>query len=118
MISGKIISNIQIGDTFTNPGGGCSKVLNINPCFILYQRGKSKIKLFMEDIEDIYTNFKGKQVTSSLLKEYKPFVFDSKCNGHSCNTTFLFLIFNHLDFLENGINGKGRKGNPFYVNIK
>ena len=31
---------------------------NINPTFIKYLRGNSKIKLFMEDIEEVYKRFK------------------------------------------------------------
>ena len=118
MITNIIINNISVGDIFNNPGGGTSTIININSSFIKYLRGKSQIKLFMEDIEDVYKIFKDKQVSTSMLKDFKPNVFDSLNNGHSCNATFLFCILNHIGLLKDGINGSGTKGHPFYVTIK
>lgn len=118
MISEIIVKNVFVGDIFNNPGGGTSTIINISSSFIQYLRGNSKIKIFMDDIEDVYKNFKGKQVSTSMLKDFKPKVFDSSKNGHSCNTTFIFIILNHIGLLQGGINGSGKKGNPFYVTIK
>ena len=118
MITEIIIKNISVGDIFNNPGGGTSTVVTINPTFIKYLRGTSKIKLFTEDIEDVYKRFKSKTVSTNMLKDFKPTVFDSLKNGHSCNTTFLFSILNHVGLLKDGINGSGTKGHPFYVTIQ
>ena len=57
-------------------------------------------------------------VSTNILKDFKPTVFDSLKNGHSCNTTFLFSILNHVGLLKDGINGSGTKGHPFYVTIQ
>ncbi|MBR6341190.1 MAG: hypothetical protein IKR64_04740 [Treponema sp.] len=118
MITEIIIKNIFIGDIFNNPGGGTSTIININPTFIKYLRGNSKIKLFMEDIEEVYKRFKNSTVSTSMIKDFKPEVFDSLKNGHSCNATFLFSILNHVGLLKDGINGSGKKGHPFYVTIQ
>ena len=67
MITEIIIKNISVGDIFNNPGGGTSTVVTINPTFIKYLRGTSKIKLFMEDIEDVYKRFKSKTVSTNIL---------------------------------------------------
>jgi hypothetical protein len=52
------------------------------------------------------------------LKKFRPTVFDSSQNGHSCNCTFLFIIFSKLNLLEGNIEGRGVRGDPFYVEIK
>ena len=81
-------------------------------------RGKSKIKINVDDIADAVDLFKGKNCTSMDLREWRPSIFDSKHNGHSCNCTFLFMLWKNADLIEGNIYGQGVKGKPFFVRLK
>lgn len=118
MIKELIDKNIQKGMVFNNPGGGTSIIVNVTDTYITYKRKNSNIRLDTTDIIDVYTKYKGKEVCTKQLKSFKPSVFCSDNNGHSCNCTFLFLILEKIGLLESGIEGKGVRGNSFGVRIK
>jgi len=117
-ILNSLTTMISPGVIFDNPGGGTSKIIKITEENIIYMRKKSKILLPIHDFIEICTLFKGKKCSSSDLKKHNPKIFDSNKSGHSCNCTFLFCIADKFGFLSNGIQGKGVKGNPFYVVFK
>lgn len=114
----KLLENISVGDVFENPGGGTSTVINISEDRICYRRGKSNIYLNFKDIEEVYNYYKGRACYSNDLKKFRPTVFDSSQNGHSCNCAFLFKVFSKLELLEGDLEGRGVRGDPFYVEIK
>jgi hypothetical protein len=100
---------------FTNPGGGTSTISKVKPDRIVYKRGNSRMTMHLSDLHNVYTEFGSiDKLTSTDLKLYKPEVFDSKGNGHSCNCTFTFMVLNKLG-LSTEIFGKGVRGNPFFV---
>ncbi len=112
----KICNIIVEGKVFNNPGGGTSVIMSCDENSIAYKRGNSTFKVRTCDLFDAFSNFAGKTVTSSQLRSYKPNIFDSNCNGHSCNCTFFFLLLTELG-LAGKIEGKGVRGNPFYLTI-
>lgn len=114
----KLKNKLEVGIVFQNPGKGTSTIKAVNEKNIVYMRRKSRLYLKFADIEQAYNTFKGKICTTNNLKEYKPEIFDSKQNGHSCNCTFFFSLLKFLDLIEGDIQGSGRKGSPFYVKIR
>jgi hypothetical protein len=113
---GELYKKINVGKILDNPGGGTSKIVFMDNNKIVYRRGKSKISIKINDIFEVYEKNKG-NICSNKLKEDKPYIFDSKTNGHSCNCTFIFMIFKEMGVV-NKIEGAGVRGNPFYVIIK
>lgn len=115
----KIIrKEIIIDMLFENPGGGTSRVIDITSSdFIVYQRKASKIRVNIIELYKVYTYYKGKNVSSSDLKSFKPNIFSTKENGHDCNCSLIFLILNKIG-LASEILGRGKRGDPFYVFIK
>jgi hypothetical protein len=110
--------NLHVGMVLKNPGNGTSKITSLSERGISYIRGQNKIYVPFQDLFDTLNYFKGETVTSSDLKTYRPSVFDSKAMkpGHSCNCTFFFLVLIQLGIASN-INGRGVRGNPFFVSI-
>jgi hypothetical protein len=113
---------IYVGKVFDNPSGkGTSIIKKIDNAEIVYIRGnqRNRIKITFEILYNVYKKFLGKQCSSNDLRRYAPNVFDSKARpaGHSCNCTFLFLIFKALSIVDK-IDGDGVAGHPFYVYIK
>jgi hypothetical protein len=111
-----LCKKIYVGKILFNPGGGTSEIVFIDNNKIVYERGKSKISIKINDIFGVYEKNNG-NVFSNKLKEEKPNIFDSRANGHSCNCTFVFMVFKEMGVV-NKIEGAGVRGNPFYVNIK
>lgn len=112
-----IFNSISVDTSFINPGGGSSIVMSINQERIVYKRGNSKISYKILDVLESYEYYKGEICSASDLKEFKPSVYDSTLGGHSCNCTFLFLLLDEIGLVENGIRGRGVRGDPFYVRI-
>jgi hypothetical protein len=112
----EIMTNLPVGVTLTNPGGGTSTIISYSDKNIVYRRGNSKISVSFEDLFQAYNEFKGKTVYTTDLRKFAPKVFDSKQSGHSCNTTFLFLILKLLGKVDE-IKGEGKANHPFYVSI-
>ncbi len=114
----QVKKSFPVGLSVDNPGGGTSKISGYTKDKISYIRGASRMYVALKDLYDAYSNFKGQRVTSRELKEFAPHIFDSSARpaGHSCNCTLLFLILNKLT-LSSKIQGRGVRGNPFYVNI-
>src|ERR1051325_10540664 len=102
-----IQSSIPIGSTLPNPGGGTSTIISYSDKNIVYKRKNSRISVSFENLFKAYSEFRGKKVYTTDLKIFAPSVFDSKQNGHSCNTTFLFLILKSLRKV-NEIKGEGK----------
>lgn len=113
-----IQSTVPTGTVFESPGGGTSVVLAVSNTSISYRRGNSRISISFEALFKAYTKFKGQQVSSSDLKEYAPSTFDSHARpaGHSCNTTFFFLLLQRIG-ISGEIGGSGVKGNPYFIHI-
>jgi len=112
----KIKLAIQVGTIFDNPGKGTSTVTALSDRRVSYLRGRSVIHFSFQDIFDVFEYFNGGKVTSNDLKSYRPIVFDSKANGHSCNCTFLFMLFGKME-IASEIGGQGVKGKPYFVDI-
>jgi hypothetical protein len=114
-----IVKVIYTGKIFNNPGGGTSEIISVDKNNITYKRNNSNITISINEIYSVYNSFYGKKCSSNDLKEYTPHIFDSHARpaGHSCNCTFVFLLFKEMGIVEK-IEGEGKKGNQFYVNIK
>jgi len=112
----KVKQIIQVGTIFHNPGGGTSKITALSNHGISYVRRNSVISLSFQDILDALEYFNSGRVTSNALRLYRPIVFDSKANGHSCNCTFLFMVLRQMGSASE-IGGRGVKGSPFFVDI-
>jgi hypothetical protein len=111
---------IRPGLVLDNPGGGTSTVLSVaDSGKVRYQRKNSKIDVDIHVLYEAYCRFKGKQCRTTDLRAYVPHIFDSNARpaGHSCNCTFLFLVLKAMR-LCGEIEGAGKAGNPFYVDIK
>ena len=110
----RLVNMITPGTVLKNPGGGTTRIRAYSDRNVSYVRGNSTISVRIMDLFDAYTKFRGKQVSSRHLKEYKPEVFDSSARpaGHSCNCTFLFMVLTQLE-LAGGISGRGKTGQPF-----
>ena len=108
--------SIPVGTVLQNPGGGTSIIVSYSDNGISYKRRKSTIYVSFCDLFDAYSRFKGKKVSSSDLKSYAPSIYDSEEGGHDCNCSFLFMVLCRLPLVV-GIEGKGVKGSPFFVNI-
>ena len=113
-----ILHSIIVGQKFDNPGRGTSIICKKNNDCITYKRGKSTINLKTADIVAAFKMFTGTICRSVDLQQWRPQIFDSKKSGHSCNCTFLFLLLNYIGIIEGGIQGKGVRGNPYYVHMK
>lgn len=114
---GNLNNSIGIGLKLKNPGKGDSTIKSVTENAITYIRGNSAISIKIDDIYNVYLLFKGKRCSTSDLKKYKSQVFDSKMKGHSCNCTFLFMVFKEMKLIKN-IEGKGVKGEEFFVNFE
>lgn len=111
-------SAVPVGTILQNPGGGTSEVVCISDEVITYRRGNTNMKVSLQNLFDAYWNFRGRAMSSTELRKFRPFVFDFSAGpaGHSCNCTFLFLVLQRLGIV-NAIEGKGISGNPFFVNV-
>ena len=111
-------SVVPVGTVLQNPGGGTSEILTVSDEVISYRRGNSIIYVSLQNLFDAYWNFRGRAMSSTELRIFRPSVFDSSARpaGHSCNCTFLFLVLQRLGVV-NAIEGKGISGNPFFVNV-
>ena len=113
-----VVSAVQVGDVFQNPRSGTSAVVSVTDLNISYMRRSSRISLSIDAFLSVVTSFTGRKCTSTDLREYLPKVFSTKNGGHDCNCTFLFRVAEKMQLVENGIQGKGTAGNPFYVTFK
>jgi hypothetical protein len=111
-----VMGSIPVGTVLQNPGGGTSIIASYSDSGISYKRKNSTIRVSFRDLFDAYSHFRGQEVSSSDLKKYKLSVYDSTKGGHSCNCTFLFMVLCHLPLVV-GIEGNGKKGCPFFINI-
>ena len=99
-----------------NPGGGTSTIVSYTDRNIRYRRGRSIISVAFEDLHQAYEAFRGTTLDSTMLRAYKPQVFDSRRGGHSCNCTFLFMVLQAIGIVER-ITGADRRGHPFQIVI-
>jgi len=119
-----LMSAISVGEIFQNPKSGTSTISSVTDKNITYIRGRTSINFPISVFFSVVNEFAGKKCSSSNLKEYMPEIFDSNPSinnvkaGHSCNCTFLFLLAEKMGLIENGIQGKGKRGNPFFVIFK
>lgn len=117
MLKTKLIQNLKIGQEFINPKSGVSVINTISSEYIGYIRGNSTIHFPLEYVDKIYSSYKGNKITTKEIREKYPRVFDSKNGGHSCNATFLFMMYEYLDLTKNGIEGRGVSNHPYYVEL-
>lgn len=113
-----ILKSISHGQRLNNPKKGISIIYELNQDHIVYIRGKSKIKINTDDIADVIDLFKGKKCSSLDLREWRPNIFNSNCNGHSCHCTFLFMLLKNAGLIEGDIQGEGKSGSAFFVQLK
>lgn len=100
-----------------NPGGGTSRIVRYSGGKMVYQRGQSKIYLSLEELNEAVEHFCPGRMSSSDLRTYRPEVFDSKREGHSCNCTMQFMILECIGLVQS-VEGKGVRGNPFRVSMQ
>jgi hypothetical protein len=107
-----------VGTVIDNPGGGTSTIVGFSDRHASYKRGRSTISVAFADLHEAYSHFRGEEVTSTDLREFRPSVFDSAARpaGHSCNCTFLFRLLEGLR-LSGQIDGSGVRGNPYSVRV-
>lgn len=117
MLSQKLLAIISIDQTFTNPKSGTSIIRDFSNEYILFERGKSTIRFPLQYLDKIYLVYKGTTLTTSELHREYPLIFDSKKGGHSCNATFLFMMYEYLGLTKNGIEGDGVSHHPFYIEL-
>lgn len=112
--AGRIRKAAPIGTVIDNPGGGTSQITGLTDERVSYVRGSSTISVKLVDLHSAYESFRGKQVSSSELKEFAPAVFDSSARpaGHSCNCTFLFGALERAG-LAGELMGSGVRGDPY-----
>lgn len=115
----KVYVSIPKGAILDNPGGGTSIIMSYSSEAVSYLRGNSTIYVSLRDLFDGYIQFKGGHMSSKDLKAVNPRVFDSQASpaGHSCNCTFLFILLQKIGVVTH-IQGRGVKGNPFFVILK
>ena len=117
MLSQKLLAKLSINQSFNNPKSGTSIIKDFSNEYILFERGNSKIKFPLTYLDKIYLSYKGTKLsTSDLHREYPP-IFDSKKGGHSCNATFLFMMYEYLGLTKNGIEGDGVAHHPYYIEL-
>lgn len=113
-VTKRLKDQLNVGQVLNNPSRGTSEIMSIDENKIVYKRGNSNISLRFEDIEDVVTKFSGQICSTSDMKLFRPKVFSSKHNGHSCNCTFCFMILQEINYTEK-IFGRGRRGDPYYI---
>ena len=113
-----ISMNFSAGDVMDNPSGGITTIVSIRSDKLSYIRGKSRMYLPCDTILAVISNYFGGILTTNMLKQFAPSIFDQKYGGHNCNCTFLMCILTRLEFTECGIQGSGRRGDPFFVRMK
>jgi hypothetical protein len=104
------------GTVFPNPGGGSSELIDFSSGSLIYRRGNSRIYVSLRDLYNAYAHFRGSNVSSTDLRQYRPSVFDSVAGGHSRNCTMLFILLKAIGAVDR-IQGEGVRGNPFWVTI-
>jgi hypothetical protein len=116
------------GKKFETPGGGINTIKNVSDNGFSYEKPRKEplkkpsiISVVFVDFYTAYVEFKNKKCSSNDLKEYAPYIFDSKAKegkkGHSCNCTMFFMVLKEMKLIDK-IVGKGVKGSPFYGYIK
>lgn len=116
--SKKIRVSFPVGAIFQNPGGGTSTIVSLLGDRLAYRRGKSTMRILYSDLYEAYLLSKGARLDSRLLRQFKPWIFDSAARpaGHSCHCTMLMMLLHGMG-LSGPILGSGRVGNPFYVDV-
>jgi hypothetical protein len=107
---------LPVGSVLHNRGGGISTVKSCRGTKMSYLRGNSRIYVDLYDFHHALRHSGGTIVNSSQLKTYKPSVFDSNTNGHSCNCTMFFMILQALGLVDR-IRGTGKRSDPLAVSI-
>ncbi len=96
---------------------GTTTISNYNKTQVIYCRKNSKIWVNFSDLLDAYNHFKGKCVSTSDLRDFRPEIYSSKDGGHDCNCTFLFQFLLAAKKVDD-IHGRGVAHDPFWVEIK
>lgn len=111
---------LQPGIQLSNPGGGISTVKSLvfkpDRDNLYYIRGRSTMQVSLRDFYEAFTAFRGTTCETTALKQFRPQVFDSAAQGHSCNCTMFLLVLQKAG-LAGEISGAGVRGNPFRATI-
>jgi hypothetical protein len=107
---------VPVGLVLENPGRGTTTIIRYQEGQLCYRRGQSRFYVELGTLHEAYARFRGEDVTTNRLKEYRPETFDSSRGGHNCNATVLFLMLVKMD-LAGGIWGRGQRGAPFGVSV-
>lgn len=114
----QLINAVPEGIVFDNPGGGTSTIIMIGEDKLSYMRGKSRFYLIYSAIFDALKLFSGMTTTTTDLKQHNPEVYDSKLGGHNCSCTTTFRILERMGLVDGTIQGSGKRGSPFFVEIR
>ena len=111
---------IAPGDRFPNPRRGETVILDVNEERLVYRRGRSQIRVRVQELHRAYGYFRGRRMSSSDLRRFAPSVFDSAPangpRGHSCNCTVFFQLLGTLG-CAGPIEGAGVAGDPYAVRV-
>lgn len=110
-------TTVPVRTTLNNPKKGTTEIIRYNFGNLCYRRKNSLMYVNLTHFAEAYNNFQGRPVSTTDLRNYKPNVFDSRHNGHSCNCTVFFLFLKEMG-LTDIIEGNGVKNDPFRVEIK
>lgn len=93
----EFINEFNKSPNFDNPRNGTSTILVIQNGHILYLRKKTKIKIRIDLINDIYNYLKehciGKKIFTKDIVEIKKEISPEFKDWHDCNATFIMMIF-------------------------
>ena len=86
---------------------------------VRYTRGHSTMRVALTDLYETWSSFRGRRVSSTDLRAFRPHVFDSSArpSGHSCNVGLLFSLLIELR-LADDLRGAGVRGNPFSIEFR
>ena len=109
----RMVANLPPGTILHNLRGGTTTIKDYSAGKVSYVRGRSTIRIAINDLFSAYSRFRGARVRSRDLKLYAPMVFDSSARpaGHSCNCTFLFMVLRQLG-MASAIEGRGTRAVP------
>ena len=112
----QLTARLPDGLVMKNLGKGTSTIMWNDGDRVCYKRGGSRLYIHLRRLYDACCHFSGRVVSTTDLKDWKPEVFDSTQNGHSCHCTFLFMALRRMDVIHE-ISGTGRSGAPFRVTL-
>lgn len=95
------------------------QILKASEDAIIYRRGRSRFRVKLSDLFDATEHCRGRRVTASEVRAFRPGVFDSHARpaGHSCNIGLLFSLLMLLGIAQE-LQGRGVRSDPYSVFCK